>query len=60
MIKFQQRKNFRPWITEETLHMMKLWDNAKSEASALSQAGISDTIAWNNYKKLRNRVNNRD
>ena len=56
---YQQWKTFRPWISSETLNVMKSRDEAKSEASLLAKEGKDACTAWNRYKKLRNRVSNR-
>ena len=58
-VTFQQRKSFTPWITPETLALMKIRDTAKSNASALSKNGLDSSMIWASYKKLRNQVNNR-
>ena len=56
---FQKRKHYKPWITEETVNLMKSRDIAKSEASVLAKAGANSAEAWSKYKRLRNNVNNR-
>ena len=56
---FQQRKKFTPWVTDETMTIMKQRDEAKADAVALAEAGNDTTDAWAIYRKLRNTVNNR-
>ena len=61
-IMFQNRKNFKPWITSSTKDMMKARDLAKEKFKRLSIAnntGIATTEeadAWFNYTQLRNQV----
>ena len=60
-IRFQERKCFKPWLTEDTKNLMKERDDWKQRAKSLSsevncQAQLN---AWGQYKKLRNKVNNR-
>ena len=64
-VMFQSRKNFRPWITEATRNMMKERDIAKQKAVQLSKVNTAVGIAsneeeeaWNNFRKLRNKINN--
>jgi hypothetical protein len=58
---FQQRKFYKPWITDDTKELINNRDKFKKHAEELSIAG--DTIAardaWSNFKKLRNKVNNK-
>ena len=61
---FQQRKNFSPWITGETLELMKHRDKLKEKAKAMASRDgrkVSDeqTELWDQYKKMRNKINNR-
>ena len=56
---FQQRKKFAPWITKETESLMKVRDNLKSDVVKLTQQGGDVSLAWTNYKKVRNQINNR-
>ena len=56
---FQLRKNYSPWISEETLALMKQRDNAKNVAANLVQDGRDAADAWKIFKKLRNQVNNK-
>ena len=63
-IVFQQRKNFRPWITAETVELMGQRDRLKEEAIAMSNSadptdGQRQAEMWLKYRKLRNKVNNR-
>ena len=63
-IKSQARKNFSPWLTDETKEMMKLkdeWNDVAKELSIASQgepATPEEVEAWNQYKYFRNRINN--
>ena len=61
---FQQRKNFSPWITPETLELMKQRDKFKEEAKAMAncegrEASPEQAELWSQHKKLRNQINNR-
>ena len=61
---FQQRKNFSPWITENTKNLMKERDTWKTRAKELAvanpgEASEEQRFAWNEYKKLRNKINNK-
>ena len=56
---FQERKSHAPWITEDTLNLMKMRDSSKKEAVQLARQGRDSTEAWEKFKKLRNKVNNR-
>ena len=59
---YQQRKDFVPWLTTETVHMMKDRDMLKEEVKSLAK---TDEVCeqqekkWKEFKALRNRVNNR-
>ena len=56
---FQNHKNSKPWITEETLEIMKKRDQAKEDHKRLSLIDSSSREtkdAWELYKILRNRV----
>ena len=61
---FQQRKNFKPWITQETKEMMKQRDNWKSKAKELASSNRGGTSsqeekeAWENSRIMRNKINN--
>ena len=62
-VKFQKRKMYVPWLTKETKELMKQRDNWKEVAKdiALNNLGTpsdEQTYAWNQYKKLRNKINN--
>ena len=63
-IVFQQRKFFVPWLTEETKQLMLQRDKFKQEAKemALRDMGRSvsedQRLAWEKFKKLRNKINN--
>ena len=62
---FQERKNYVPWITEETLSLIKKRDLLKHEAQKLAlgrkngQISQTEIEIWNNFKKVRNLINNR-
>ena len=61
-VRFQERKGFRPWLTEETKQFMKERDHWKQRAKDLAVSSNScqaQSHAWENYKKFRNKVNNR-
>ena len=60
-IVYQQRKHYCPWLTEQTEQMINSRDEHKKEAEHLASAGDSEAAseAWNQFKKLRNKVNNR-
>ena len=59
LITYQQRKKYTPWVTSETLDLMKKRDKAKHDASILAKAGENATTAWAEYRKIRNKINNR-
>ena len=51
---FQVRRRHNPWVSKDTLDMMKMRDQL--------QKGASDSncqYTWDKYKELRNKVNNR-
>ena len=62
---YQPRKNFVPWLTEETKLLIKQREEWKGAATRLAlenperPANREQVEAWNNYKKIRNRINNR-
>ena len=58
---YQQRKRYAPWVTEATKNLMKARDDLKKSAENFALAGdsLSAAIAWKDYKKLRNKLNNR-
>ena len=64
-VQYQQRKRYVPWLTDETKHLMKQRDDWKAVAKqhALENpgedAGEEQINAWEQYKKFRNRINNR-
>ena len=56
-ILYQERKNYKPWITKETLDLMKERDYWKGFATKLSlsnndQASIEEQNAWVKFKKF--------
>ena len=58
-VKFQKRKHFCPSLTDKTLDLIKKRDAAKKRFDVLSgSAGLDKNIAWDEFKKLRNKVNN--
>ena len=63
-IVFQQRKDFKPWISKETKAMMDKRDEWKEKAVELSarnsnaEASDDEIEAWEEHRKLRNKVNN--
>ena len=61
-IKFQKRQNFSPWLTKSTIELMNLRDKAKQKYEMLvtSSSCHDDQVeAWQDFRKLRNTVNNR-
>ena len=62
-VRVQQRKSFAPWITEETKELIKQRDIWKQRAKDLAKlsciAKLEQIEAWGEYKKYRNKVNNR-
>ena len=50
---------YRPWISDETLNLIKNRDKAKAEASKLARDGKDSQLAWNRFKRLRNKISNR-
>ena len=60
-IVYQERKHYRPWLTDETKNMIKARNELKKEATDLASSGDSEgaAIAWISFKKLRNKVSNR-
>ena len=63
-IVFQLRKNYSPWLTDEIKEIMKLRDSWKLKAKQLAaidsgeEASEEQVLAWGEYKKLRNKINN--
>ena len=62
-VRAQLHKNFAPWLTSETKELMRqrdLWkERAKSLARQSSVVGPDQIAAWAEYKKYRNKVNNK-
>ena len=58
---YQERKNYKPWVTDETKDMIKARNELKREAVELASVGDSEEAAkaWNSLKKLRNKVTNK-
>ena len=55
-------KNFSPWLTKSTIELMNQRDKAKQKYEMLvtSSSCRDDQVeAWQDFKKLRNTVNNR-
>ena len=64
-IKFQQRKYFSPWLTDETKLLIKEREVLKEKAKELAiRDSNSITVtdeqkkAWEDFKKVRNNINN--
>ena len=58
---YQQRKFHRPWLTNETLALMKERDLLKKEAIKLhltNRGSAEIEEAWSKFKRLRNQINN--
>ena len=58
-IVFQRRKNYVPWVTDNTLKLMKDRDELKLRAREIvNQSGVSTTQqeVWSQYTKLGNKV----
>ena len=61
-VKFQERKSFTPWLTEETKNIMKerdFWKQTAKDLAISSNGCQAQSHAWIKYKELRNKVNNR-
>ena len=64
-IQFQQRKSFLPWLTLETKELMiqrDVWKQRAKYIALISQnpeASPEQVEAWAEYKKFRNKINNR-
>ena len=60
-IVYQQRKHYSPWLTEKTKQMISSRDKQKKQAADLASSGdtAGASVAWNSFKKLRNKINNR-
>ena len=59
---FQHRKNYLPWLTDDTISLMKERDRVKEEAKVLASSRDNCNVQsdlWKKYKVLRNKVNNR-
>ena len=58
---FQKRKNYSPWITKETKDLINTRDNFKKlfEEQALQGNRQEAAEAWQDYKHVRNTINNR-
>ena len=46
-------------VTPETIDLIKKRDLAKSKASEIAQTGGDSSSAWADFKKIRNKINNR-
>ena len=64
-IKYQKRKSFCPWLTQETKQMMIQRDKLKQKAKGLAMRDIRNNIisndqieAWAQFKDKRNKINN--
>ena len=62
-VRAQLHKNFAPWLTAETKKLMKQRDLLKEEAKRIARessvVGPDQVAAWAEYKKYRNKVNNK-
>ena len=58
-VQFQQRRHFQPWITDVTKSLMKTRDDWKNIAKNLTAGSLAQIHAWQQFKKFRNKVNNR-
>ena len=60
-IRYQQREKYCAWLTEVTKDLIKQSDCQKRIYEDNAKQGNTDAaaIAWNEFKKLRNTVNNR-
>ena len=62
--KIQQRKGFKPWISEPVKKLISQRDTLKAKAKNLAAmnpaitASTEEIETWNQYKKLRNKINN--
>ena len=54
MRRIQLRQNYNPWISQETLNLMKERDDLNEKAS-----NSGNREDWKKYKTLRNKINNR-
>ena len=59
-VRFQRRKFFAPWITQETIGLIKERNMLKDEAikASLSHSN-EERAAWNRYRALRNKITNK-
>ena len=58
-ILYQQRHKFTPWVTQETIELIKMRNKAKCMAAEISRTGSDASKAWAEFKCLRNKVNNK-
>ena len=62
-VRVQQRKNFAPWITNETKELIKqrdIWKQRAKDLAILHPVACPEQIqAWGEFKKYRNQINNR-
>ena len=63
-IVYHQRKHYAPWITSETLKLMKERDMVKEKAKELAKAegqytSPEQSDLWGKYRYLRNSINNK-
>ena len=56
---YQERKHFSPWITQDTLDIMKERDKVKHELKNSTISADRQEALWLKYKKLRNKVTSR-
>ena len=48
----QQKKNYKPWVSQETLNMMMERDRTREQARL-----TGNTATWQSYRQQRNKVN---
>ena len=60
-IRYQQRRHYSHWITEDTKSLIKQRDNQKKKYEDLALKGDTAAAeeAWKAYKQVRNKVNNK-
>ena len=60
-IRYQQRKHYCPWITEDTKKLIKERNEKKKEYEDQASKGDTDSASrlWKEFKKIRNKINNR-
>ena len=56
---YQQRHKYTPWVSDDTIKLIKERDHAKNKVTELSRKGVDTSSAWADFKKLRNKINNK-